>query len=282
MSNALIHITNFTAPIDLGSMKFRGVLINGNPWVVAPDACRVLGWPVGTAEHGGVTKHLTGLSPDEKMTVHRTEEVFLPLFEGTRASSLTLISESGLWKLIIRAHPDRNPAVRQVQEWLTCEVLPALRKDGMYVLGEEKVRTGEMSMEEMTYLVLTNLQNKVERITAERDQFHVERDQFANENVQLTARNTVLEHMREFVTVDAYLAEEGLIDGKYKSWQERKNIGIRAAAIARRRGIPLKKQDRWIRKPWGPLYAPVNILPREILAEACAEFGYIKLVVLAA
>ncbi len=34
---------------------------------------------------------------------------------------------------------------RPFQDWVTREVLPAVRKDGAYLMGEEKVRTGEMS-----------------------------------------------------------------------------------------------------------------------------------------
>lgn len=35
-----------------------------------------------------------------------------------------------------------KPEAREFQDWVTREVLPAIRKDGMYVVGEEKVKTG--------------------------------------------------------------------------------------------------------------------------------------------
>jgi prophage antirepressor-like protein len=252
------EVTTFTTPAELGSLPVRTATVNGNTVWRLDDLCRV-------QEIANPWDAARRLDEDEKIT--------LVIAEGNRGNpNVTFVTEAGRYSLI---GTSRTPRAKPFKRWVNHEVLPSIRKDGGYIMGEVKVRTGEMPEDEMIARALLMVHSKLERITAERDQF-------ANENVQLTARNTVLEHMREFVTVDAYLAEEGLIDGKYKSWQERKNIGIRAAAIARRRGIPLKKQDRWIRKPWGPLYAPVNILPREILAEACAEFGYIKLVVLAA
>ncbi|MDQ7835598.1 MAG: BRO family protein [Humidesulfovibrio sp.] len=52
---------------------------------------------------------------------------------------VAVISESGLYKLIMRSD---KPAAKRFQNWVTREVLPALRKDGMYVMGEEKVKTG--------------------------------------------------------------------------------------------------------------------------------------------
>jgi hypothetical protein len=38
-------------------------------------------------------------------------------------------------------HSDK-PESRPFQDWVTCEGLPAIRKDGVYAMGEEKVRTG--------------------------------------------------------------------------------------------------------------------------------------------
>ena len=42
---------------------------------------------------------------------------------------MTVISESGLYKLIMRANPSR-PEVAKFQDWVTREVLPAIRETG--------------------------------------------------------------------------------------------------------------------------------------------------------
>ena len=55
---------------------------------------------------------------------------------GPRCPSLGLISESGLYKLVMRSD---KPEARQFQDWVTRVVLPAIRKDGGYIQGEEKV-----------------------------------------------------------------------------------------------------------------------------------------------
>lgn len=44
-----------------------------------------------------------------------------------------LISESGLYKLIMRSD---KPQARDFQDWVTRVVLPAIRKDGAYIMGE--------------------------------------------------------------------------------------------------------------------------------------------------
>jgi prophage antirepressor-like protein len=70
-----------------------------------------------------------------------------PLREDEKAKSdlgygspANIISESGLYKLVLRAD---KPEARTFQDWVTREVLPAIRKDGAYIQGEEKVRTGD-------------------------------------------------------------------------------------------------------------------------------------------
>lgn len=75
---------------------------------------------------------------------------------------MTVVSEGGLYALIMVS---RKPAARRFKLWVTDVVLPAIRKDGMYIKGEEKVATGEMSLEEMALKVITGLQAKIERLT---------------------------------------------------------------------------------------------------------------------
>jgi len=81
---------------------------------------------------------MTNLSQDEVRRINRTSHPHLfPVGRG--ASWLLLITESGLYKLIMRSD---KPEARKFQDWVTREVLPAIRKDGMYVAGEEKLKTG--------------------------------------------------------------------------------------------------------------------------------------------
>ncbi|MDZ4192496.1 MAG: BRO family protein, partial [Pseudomonas sp.] len=46
---------------------------------------------------------------------------------------------SGLYKLVVRS---KKPEARAFQDWVTRVILPAIRKDGAYVLGEEIITTG--------------------------------------------------------------------------------------------------------------------------------------------
>lgn len=72
----------------------------------------------------GVGYYLSCLGADERNTVK--------LIDGNRGNpNKTVISKSGLYKLILRS--DKAEA-RQFQDWVTRHVLPAIRKDGSYVM----------------------------------------------------------------------------------------------------------------------------------------------------
>lgn len=72
------------------------------------------------------------------------------------------IEEFDIYRLIMRSN---KPDAEKFQDWVCEEVLPKIRQDGMYISGEEKVESGEMSIEEMTLKVHEYLQNKVNRLT---------------------------------------------------------------------------------------------------------------------
>jgi prophage antirepressor-like protein len=116
------------------------VTLDGNPWFIGTDACRALSMNLKDGTH----QWLTGLRDDEKRLANRRD---LPeLFSGTFAPSLTLISESGLYKLVMRSN---KPEARAFQDWVTRIVLPSIRRNGGYIAGQEKLATGEMSEAEL-------------------------------------------------------------------------------------------------------------------------------------
>lgn len=110
---------------------------------MAADVCRCLGMNI----DAGVSHHLPRLSVDERRLAcrkaptlrHSTNNPLL-LTEGggfdwrKGEAHTTIVSESGLYKLIMRSD---KAAARPFQDWVTKDVLPAVRKTGGYVLNEE-------------------------------------------------------------------------------------------------------------------------------------------------
>lgn len=122
---------------QFGLMDLRVLDLDGQPWFVAADVRRALG----VAQSGS---NYSFLSADEIQRLPRG------LTSGKGLGAAQILSESGLYKFILRSD---KPDARAFQDWVTRVVLPAIRKDGAYVLGEEKVATGEMDEDERDRLL---------------------------------------------------------------------------------------------------------------------------------
>lgn len=110
------------------TFAIRIVTIDGNPWFVAADVCEALGLRHGFSASGAKAR----LSPDQYRFIGRAT-VGLTHISFPNAGA-TVISESGLYDLVLRS--DKKQA-QPFRDWVTRDVLPAIRKDGGYILGEE-------------------------------------------------------------------------------------------------------------------------------------------------
>ncbi|MFV0410804.1 MAG: BRO family protein [Paracoccus sp. (in: a-proteobacteria)] len=104
-------------PLDFETNAVRIIMQDGEPWFVAADVCRVL-------EHSNIRVAISRwLDDDEKgATICDTP--------GGK-QSLNIVSESGLYALIIRS---RTPAAKRFRKWVTAEVLPTIPRTGSYSL----------------------------------------------------------------------------------------------------------------------------------------------------
>lgn len=112
METSLEHV------FDYEGSKVRTVVINGEPWFVAKDVCEVLG-------HSDVSMAVRRLDEDERL--------IQALFVSGQNRDMMLVSESGLYSLVLTS---RKPEAKAFKRWITHEVIPAIRKDGMYVTPE--------------------------------------------------------------------------------------------------------------------------------------------------
>ena len=101
--------------------KVRVVMREGEPWFVAKNVCECL-------ELGNVTEALRGLDDDEKVQLETN--IINPEVGGR---GTLLISEAGLYSLILRS---RKPEAKAFKRWVTHEVIPSIRKHGLYATEE--------------------------------------------------------------------------------------------------------------------------------------------------
>jgi prophage antirepressor-like protein len=71
------------------------------------------------------------------------DQLRLAIIPATNARSIRmkLVSEGGMCELTVRSD---KPEACAFQDWVTHTILPVIEKDGGYIMGEEKVVTGEM------------------------------------------------------------------------------------------------------------------------------------------
>ena len=98
--------------------NIRTVMKNGEPWFVAADVCRAL-------DIANNRDALTRLAPDEK-------DVALTDTPGGR-QEVSIVSEPGLYILIMGS---RKPSAKTFTRWITHDVIPSIRKHGMYATNE--------------------------------------------------------------------------------------------------------------------------------------------------
>lgn len=120
---------------NFNNSELRVVELEGNPWFVAKDVCEALGLKA-TPSNGSYQNHY------RKLDVSERQETRMATSNG-RSTRSVIISESGLYKLIMRSD---KPQAKPFQDWVTKVVLPAIRKDGGYIAGEENTDDDDLLM----------------------------------------------------------------------------------------------------------------------------------------
>lgn len=94
----------------------RTVIIEGEPWFVALDVTRILGY---VKSRNAVSSH-----------VDKDDALIQGVMDNLgRIQETTLINESGVYSLILSS---KLPNAKLFKRWVTSEVLPTIRKTGRY------------------------------------------------------------------------------------------------------------------------------------------------------
>lgn len=93
----------------------RTVTLNNEPYFVGKDVADILGYS----------------NPRDALSKHVDDEdrSDVAIYDGSQNRNMTVINESGLYSLILRS---QLPTAKQFKHWVTSEVLPTIRKHGMY------------------------------------------------------------------------------------------------------------------------------------------------------
>ena len=153
--------------------EIRTVTIDGEPWLVGKDVATALGY---TAERNALSRHVA----DEDKLTHQISAA------GQRRDVI-VINESGLYALIFGS---KLESAKRFKRWITNEVLPAIRKHGLY--ATDNVINNILNNPDFGIELLTKLkEERTARVEAER-------------------KNAILMHVNKTYTVTEIAKELGL------------------------------------------------------------------------
>lgn len=102
---------------EFGSV--RSLMVNGEPYFVGKDVAEILGYK-DTAD--ALKRHV---DDEDKLTRCFTD--------SGQSREMYVINESGLYGLILSS---KLPAAKRFKRWVTSEVLPAIRKHGVFAMDD--------------------------------------------------------------------------------------------------------------------------------------------------
>lgn len=111
---------------NLGSVRTTVDKETGTVWFAVTDVCKIL-------EIRNTTQATSRLDTDEKIRLTLCENESLRKGRGG-ARFLLFVNESGLYSLIFTSYKQK---AKDFRRWVTSEVLPSIRQNGAYVLGQE-------------------------------------------------------------------------------------------------------------------------------------------------
>lgn len=153
--------------------QIRTVTINGEVMFVGKDVADILGYQNGSRD---INRHVDEEDRHKAM-----------LFDGNQDKETIIINESGLYSLILSS---KMPNAKKFKHWVTAEVLPTIRKHGLY--ATDNVIDNILNNPDFGIELLTKLKDeRAARVEAER-------------------KNAILMHVNKTYTVTEIAKELGL------------------------------------------------------------------------
>lgn len=185
----------------------RTLTIDSEPYFVGKDVATILGY-------ANPQKAIRDHVDEEDRTVNESFTV-----NGTAA---TLINESGIYALILGS---KLPKAKKFKRWVTSEVLPSIRKHGLYATEEL------LNNPDVMITVLTELKNERKKTAKLQTTIAVQNQQLAELKPKATYYDTVL-NSPDLVTITTIAKDYG--------WS-----AIKLNGFLHEHGIQFKQGDVW-------------------------------------
>lgn len=221
------------------SSEVRTVQVNGEPWFVLADVCKVL-------EISNSRNISSRLEPDEKGVT------LVDTLGGTQ--QMTIINESGLYAVVLRSD---KPQAKPFRKWVTSEVLPSIRKHGSYSVQSQ---FADLSPQLQVLIQMETRQKQIEARQAEQATALAGLEQKLQNTCEVIALDKTAwrkdsEHLINKIaraTGDGYGGIRLLYEEIYRSIESRAGVSLNTRLINKRNrmageGVCKSKRDRLTR-----------------------------------
>lgn len=190
---------------EFGSV--RTLTINGEPYFVGRDVAEILGY---SNTRDALAKRVDA----EDKGVAKCDTL-----GGTQ--ELVVINESGLYSLILSS---KLPTAKRFKHWVTSEVLPSIRKHGVYAI-DEVLENPDMLIE-----ALTKLKAERERAKALEQDIAVKNQQITEMKPKASYYDVVL-NCKDLVAISVIAKDYGWSAKKMNKYLHKKGVQFKQGAI---------------------------------------------------
>lgn len=113
-----------------------------------------------------------------------------------RTQHSTYVTEGGFYEVVLRSDSDKAKPFRK---WVCCEILPAIRKDGGYIVSRED-ESDEYLMARALVVARATLKRRDEKIKTLETQARNQQQQLEVKDAQITELNTAVSKMQPKVS----------------------------------------------------------------------------------
>ncbi len=178
----------------------RTVEIDGDPWFVGKDIAAAVGYK--------------DTSDALKNHVEDSDKLTRRFADSGQNREMYIINESGLYSLILSSKLDR---AKKFKKWITSEVIPSIRKNGGYLVGQETMTPEQIVANALVVAqnIIQDRDRQIAEMTPKADYF----DALVERNLLTSFRDTAKEFgigEREFISF--------LIDRRYIYRDQKKQL----------------------------------------------------------
>lgn len=183
---------------EFGSV--RTMSINGEPYFVGKDVAVILGY---SNPRDALAKHVD----NEDKGVAKCDTL-------GGVQDLTVINESGLYSLILSS---KLPIAKKFKHWVTSEVLPAIRKHGVYAVDEV------LNDPDMLIAALTELKAEREKTKTLMETVAVQKQQITEMKLKASYYDVVL-NCKDLVAISVIAKDYGWSANRMNQYLHEKGV----------------------------------------------------------